>query len=199
MLRRGLRCEPLCSFASFSYHREDRIANIMAFAFLAISPCCLRRNGILSNAFSLLCFIHDILTDLRKSESPTKPHFCIIYVPQFRSSSLWNCSVTYFRKRVERPPRDVNREGVRRYNERIIHGYIMIRLYELQEKEEKKGSTREKKLHLYHKSFVGMVHMCGRDSGTKFILIDETLLKRGKCSWKREEFSQLFLPALIWQ
>lgn len=88
MLRRGLRCEPLCSFAFFSYHREDRIANIMAFAFLAISPCCLRRNGILSNAFSLLCFIHDILTDLRKSESPTKPHFCIIYVPQFRSSSL---------------------------------------------------------------------------------------------------------------
>lgn len=60
----------------------------------------------------------------------------------------------------------------------------------------------EGNFHSYHKSSVAW-YICGgkggaggRDSSTKFILIDEILLRkrdaRIACTWKLEKFSQLF-------
>jgi hypothetical protein len=68
-------------FALPSFMTLDRIAN-NRIAFLAIPSFLMKRRGI--STFlppSAACIIHDILTDLEKR----KPHFSIIYVPQFRS------------------------------------------------------------------------------------------------------------------
>jgi hypothetical protein len=72
----------MCSFIRpSSFMTLDQIAN-NRIAFLAIPSFFdeeTRSFYIFSS--SAACIIHDILTDLEKR----KPHFSIIYVPQFRS------------------------------------------------------------------------------------------------------------------